>query len=103
MTKLSHLPVLKNELQKVIQYRKTYKRKNQGPQHQKFLKDLKMATERHSSDLSQMTRKCEDMKKLYSDILVKFGESPEQDSQELFGWVSTFVNDFKRVYAEMSH
>ncbi|XP_018615910.2 formin-like protein 13 [Scleropages formosus] len=98
----AEVDVLKNELQKVIQYRKTYKRKNQGAQHQKFLRDLKVAIERHNSDLSQMTKRCEDMKKLYSDILVKFGEPLEQDSQELFGWVSTFINDFKRVHAEMT-
>lgn len=35
-------PVLKNELQKVIQYRKTYKRRNQGAQYPKFSKDLKV-------------------------------------------------------------
>lgn len=35
------VPVLKNELQKVIQYRKTSKRKT-GSQHGKFFKDLKV-------------------------------------------------------------
>lgn len=39
---LSHLLVVKNELQKVIQYRKTYKWKNLGTQHSKFSKDLKV-------------------------------------------------------------
>lgn len=39
---LSHLIVVKNELQKVIQYRKTYKWKNLGTQHSKFSKDLKV-------------------------------------------------------------
>ncbi|XP_023690697.1 uncharacterized protein [Paramormyrops kingsleyae] len=96
----AEVDVLKNELQKVIQYRKTYKRKNQGTQHQKFMKDLKTAIERISSDLSQMTKKCEEMKKLYADILVKFGEPLEQDSKELFGWVGSFVAEFRKIYAE---
>lgn len=34
-------PVLKNELQKVVQYRKTSKRKT-AAQHPKFSKDLKV-------------------------------------------------------------
>ncbi|KAJ8369838.1 hypothetical protein SKAU_G00098660 [Synaphobranchus kaupii] len=94
--------VLKNELQKVVQYKKTQKVKNQGAQHHKFSKDLKTAIERYSADLSQLTKKCEEMKKLYADVLVKFGEPPEQDSQELFGWVCAFAADFKRVHAEMT-
>ncbi|XP_048872202.1 formin-F [Brienomyrus brachyistius] len=96
----AEVDVLKNELQKVIQYKKTYKRKNQGTQHQKFMKDLKTAIERISSDLSQMTKKCEEMKKLYADILVKFGEPLEQDSQELFRWVGSFIAEFRKIYTE---
>ncbi|KAJ8258130.1 hypothetical protein GJAV_G00193480 [Gymnothorax javanicus] len=99
---VAEVDVLKNELQKVVQYKKTQKVKNQGAQQQKFLRDLKTAIERYSADLSQLTKKCEEMKKLYSDVLVKFGEPPEQDSQELFGWVCTFAADFKSVHAEMS-
>ncbi|KAL1020596.1 hypothetical protein UPYG_G00002190 [Umbra pygmaea] len=96
----AEVDVLKNELQKVIQYRKTYKRRNQGDQHQKFSKDLKMAIENYHTDLSVLTKKCDEMKKLYTDILVKFGEAKEQDSQELFGFVSQFVNNFKRTLSE---
>lgn len=40
---VSSPPVLKNELQKTIQYKKTYKRRNQGDQHPKFFKDLKVS------------------------------------------------------------
>ncbi|KAJ8265590.1 hypothetical protein COCON_G00146890 [Conger conger] len=99
---VAEVDVLKNELQKVVQHKKTQKVKNQGPQHQKFLRDLKTAIERYSADLSQLTKKCEEMKKLYADILVKYGEPSGQDSQELFGWVCTFTADFKRVHAEMT-
>ncbi|XP_035236516.1 formin-F [Anguilla anguilla] len=99
---VAEVDVLKNELQKVVQYKKTQKVKNQGPQKQKFSKDLKTAIERYSADLSQLTKKCEEMKKLYADVLVKFGEPPEQDSQELFGWVCAFAADFRRVHAEMA-
>ena len=35
--------VLKNELQKVIQYRKTSKKRNAGVQHPNFSKDLKVS------------------------------------------------------------
>ncbi|XP_029520959.2 protein diaphanous homolog 1 [Oncorhynchus nerka] len=97
----AEVDVLKNELQKTIQYKKTYKRRNQGDQHPKFLKDLKMAIEKYKTDLSLLTKRAEEMKKLYTDILVKFGEPMDQDSQELFGLVCQFVNDFKGTHAEI--
>ncbi|KAM4610175.1 uncharacterized protein ACJ7VT_013485 isoform 2-T2 [Polymixia lowei] len=97
----AEVDVLKKELQKVIQYRKTYKKKHGGDQHPNFSKDLKMAIEKHNADLTLLTKKCEDMKKLYSDILVKFGEPRDQDSQELFGLVCQFIHDFKRARAEI--
>lgn len=34
-------------------------------------------------------------------LKVKFGEPMDQDSQELFGLVCQFVNDFKETYAEI--
>ncbi|KAB5546511.1 hypothetical protein PHYPO_G00072940 [Pangasianodon hypophthalmus] len=98
----AEVDVVKNELQKVIQYRKTYKWKNLGTQHSKFSKDLKMAIEKYEADLSQLTKRCTEMRKLYADILVKFGEPLDQDSQEVFGWVCQFINEFKRVQAEFT-
>ncbi|KAI1897115.1 hypothetical protein AGOR_G00079800 [Albula goreensis] len=99
---IAEVDVLKNELQKVVQYKKTYKPKNHGVQNPKFAKDLKMAIERYNTDLSQLTKRCEEMKKLYADVLVRFGEPPEQDSQELFGWVCSFASDFKRIHTEIT-
>ncbi|XP_053174031.1 uncharacterized protein LOC128357688 [Scomber japonicus] len=97
----AEVDVLKNELQKVVQYRKTSKKRNVGAQHPNFSKDLKMAIEKYNTDLSALTKTCEEMKKLYSVILVKFGEPADQDSQELFGLIHQFINEFKRTHAEV--
>ncbi|XP_032377105.1 formin-like protein 13 [Etheostoma spectabile] len=96
----AEVDVLKNELQKVIQYRKTSRKRNAGV-HPNFSKDLKMAIEKYNADLSALTKTCEEMKKLYSVILVKFGEMADQDSQELFGLICQFIHDFKRAHAEI--
>lgn len=32
---------------------------------------------------------------------VKFGEAADQDSQELFGLISQFVQDFRRTHADL--
>ncbi|KAK7132681.1 hypothetical protein R3I93_019041 [Phoxinus phoxinus] len=96
----AEVDVVKNEFQKVIQYRKAQKRKNTVNQHPKFIKDLKMAIEKQEADFRQLMKRCEEMRKLYTDILVKFGEPLDQDSQELFGWICQFINDFKKVYSE---
>ncbi|KAF7669501.1 hypothetical protein LDENG_00189520 [Lucifuga dentata] len=96
----AEVDVLKNELQKVIQYSKTSKKKK-ADHHPNFSKDLKMVIEKYNTDLSALTKKCEEMKKLYSAIVVKFGEPADQDSQELFGLVCQFLQDFKRAHAEI--
>ncbi|KAF1390033.1 hypothetical protein PFLUV_G00053860 [Perca fluviatilis] len=96
----AEVDVLKNELQKVIQYRKTSRKRNAGV-HPNFSKDLKMAIEKYNTDLAALTKTCEEMKKLYSVILVKFGELADQDSQELFGLICQFIHDFKRAHAEI--
>ncbi|XP_077432544.1 uncharacterized protein LOC144058132 isoform X2 [Vanacampus margaritifer] len=69
----AEVDVLKNELQKVIQYGKTSKKRNVGAHHAHFSKDLK----------------------------VKFGEAADQDSQELFGFICQFIHDFKRARADV--
>ncbi|XP_030589439.1 formin-like protein 13 [Archocentrus centrarchus] len=96
----AEVDVLKNELKKLVQYRKTSKKKNTAVQYPNFSKDLKMTIEKYDADLSALTKTCEEMKKLYSGILVKFGELLDQDSQELFGLICQFVHDFKRAHAE---
>ncbi|XP_062397032.1 formin-H [Sardina pilchardus] len=98
----AEIDVVKNELQKVLQYRKTYRKKNPISQHSKFSKDLKAAIEKYNTDLQQLTKKSEEMRKIYSDILVRFGEAADQDSQELFGWVCQFITEFKKAHAVLS-
>ncbi|MED6235582.1 hypothetical protein ATANTOWER_029494 [Ataeniobius toweri] len=96
----AEVDVLKNEVQKVIQYRKTIRKRNSGAHHPNFSKDLKMAIEKYNVQLEMLTKACDEMKKLYSAILVKFGEPPDQDSQELFGMIYQFLHDFRRAHAE---
>ncbi|XP_019960825.2 uncharacterized protein [Paralichthys olivaceus] len=98
----AEVDVLKNELQKLIQYRKTSKKTNAGAHQPNFAKDLKTAIETYDSALAALTKTCEEMKELYSVILVKFGEPPDKDSQELFGLICQFIHDFKRAHSETS-
>lgn len=96
----AEVDVLKNELQKIVQFRKTAKKRKLGDDYPNFIKDLKTVIERYQSDLSALTKTCEEMKKLYSVILVKFGEAADQDSQELFGVICQFLQDFRRAHGD---
>ncbi|XP_057685848.1 formin-H isoform X2 [Corythoichthys intestinalis] len=97
----AEVDVLKNELQKVIQYGKTFKKRNVGAHHAHFSKDLKVAVEKYNADLLDLIKSCEEMRTLYSCILVKFGEAVDQDSLELFGFICQFIHDFKRARADV--
>ncbi|XP_054634602.1 uncharacterized protein LOC129182465 [Dunckerocampus dactyliophorus] len=98
---IAEVDVVKNELHKVIQYAKSSKKKNVGIHHANFNKDLKAAVEKYNMDFLALTKSCEEMKKLYAAILVKFGEAADQDSQELFGFICQFIHDFKRARADV--
>ncbi|XP_077479023.1 uncharacterized protein LOC144090837 isoform X3 [Stigmatopora argus] len=97
----AEVDVLKNELQKIIQYGKTSKKRNVGGHHANFSKDLKGAVEKYNADLLALIKSCEEMRRLYSCILVKFGEAPGQDSLELFGFICQFIHDFNRARADV--
>lgn len=36
-----------------------------------------------------------------SNLQVKFGEPQDLDSQELFGWISSFISEFRKACAEV--
>uniref|UniRef100_A0A8B9S2F6 Uncharacterized protein n=1 Tax=Apteryx owenii TaxID=8824 RepID=A0A8B9S2F6_APTOW len=89
----AEVDVLKKELENVTQCRRLIKPKTikATPQESQFCKELKDLIQKYEGDLSLLSKRCDEMKKLYSDILVKFGEPQDLDSQELFGWISSFI------------
>ncbi|XP_019403707.1 PREDICTED: formin-F-like [Crocodylus porosus] len=97
----AEVDVLKKELENVIQCRRLIKPKTIKATtcDSQFCKELKDLIQKYEGNLSQLSKKCDEMKKLYSDTLVKFAEPQEQDSQELFGWISFFIGEFKKASA----
>ncbi|KAG7239241.1 hypothetical protein INR49_029540 [Caranx melampygus] len=69
----AEVDVLKNELQKIIQYGKTSKNRYAGTQPPNFSKELK----------------------------VKFGEPADRDSQKLFELICQFILGFKKAHADI--
>ncbi|KAM8996375.1 uncharacterized protein PRD47_013118 isoform 4-T4 [Ara ararauna] len=99
----AEVDVLKKELEDVIQCRRLIKPKTikVTSQESQFYKDLKDLIQKYEGDLSQLSKRCDEMKKLYSNVLVKFGEPQDLNSQELFGWVSSFISEFRKACAEV--
>ncbi|XP_016158632.1 PREDICTED: formin-like protein 17 [Ficedula albicollis] len=100
----AEVDVLKKELENLIQCRRLLKPKasKATPQESQFCKELKDLIQKYEGDLSQLSKRCEEMKKLYSNVLVRFGEPADLDSQELFGWISAFISDFRKASAEVT-
>ncbi|XP_066055233.1 uncharacterized protein [Chamaea fasciata] len=100
----AEVDVLKKELENLIQCRRLIKPKasKATAQETQFCKELKDLIQKYEGDLSQLSKRCEEMKKLYSSVLVKFGEPPDLDSQELFGWISSFISEFRKARAEVT-
>ncbi|KAM7038306.1 uncharacterized protein M8220_010412 [Acridotheres tristis] len=100
----AEVDVLKKELENLIQCRRLLKPKSSKatPQESQFSKELKDLIQKYEGDLSQLSKRCEEMKKLYSNVLVRFGEPPDLDSQELFGWISAFISEFRKACTEVT-
>ncbi|XP_005423693.2 formin-like protein 19 [Geospiza fortis] len=100
----AEVDVLRKELENLIQCRRLLKPKasKATPQESQFCKELKDLIQKYEGDLSQLSKRCEEMKKLYSNVLVRFGEPADLDSQELFGWICSFICEFRKACAELT-
>ncbi|CAN8191484.1 unnamed protein product [Coccothraustes coccothraustes] len=100
----AEVDVLKKELENLTQCRRLLKPKagKATPQESQFCKELKDLIQKYEVDLCQLSKRCEEMKKLYSNVLVRFGEAADLDSQELFGWISSFIGAFRKARAEVT-
>ncbi|XP_041334337.1 formin-like protein 13 [Pyrgilauda ruficollis] len=100
----AEVDVLKKELENLVQCRRLLKPKasKATPQESQFCKELKDLIQKYEGDLSQLSKRCEEMKKLYSNVLVRFGEAADLDSQELFGGISSFICEFRKACAEVT-
>ncbi|KAM9061223.1 uncharacterized protein ACOB8E_009779 [Sarcophilus harrisii] len=101
---IAEVDVLRKELEKIIHYKKIIQPKTLqlSEQESQFHQDLKDLIQKYEGDLCQLSKRCDEMKKLYGDILERFGERPDQDSQELFGWISAFVREFRKAQADLN-
>lgn len=90
-------------METIYQYRKSFKAKHNkaSASEERFLKDLKDIVENYKIQQAELVKKAGEMKKLYAEVLQKFGEAEDQDSQELFGWISTFIKEFQSAYTDI--
>ncbi|XP_054837840.1 uncharacterized protein LOC129331349 isoform X2 [Eublepharis macularius] len=95
--------VLQKELKSIVECRRQIKPKviKAGTLESQFYKELKDLIQKYEEDLSQLSKSCAEMKNAYHDILIKFGEAEDQDSEEFFGWISTFISEFRKVLLEI--
>ncbi|KAM4033689.1 formin-H-like isoform 2-T2 [Anomaloglossus baeobatrachus] len=99
----AEVDVLAKQLESIDQYRKSFKSKHPkpSPSEELFLKQLKETVDLYSVQHADLTKKATEMKKLYAEILQRFGEAEDQDSQELFGWISSFMKEFQNAYLDV--
>ncbi|XP_034979570.2 uncharacterized protein LOC118089204 [Zootoca vivipara] len=99
----AEVEVLRKELDSIAECRRLIKPKvtKAGAMESQFYKELKDLIQAYEGDLSQLYRSCQEMKKAYHNLLMKFGEAEDRDSEELFAWISAFISDFRRVSAEI--
>ncbi|XP_069809164.1 uncharacterized protein [Dendropsophus ebraccatus] len=99
----AEVDVLSRQLETIHQYRKSFRskyHKGSGSEEQ-FLKDLKEIADQYSMQHATLAKGAAEMKKLYSEVVQRFGEAEEQDSQEMFGWISSFMKDFHKAYVDI--
>ncbi|XP_051887340.1 protein diaphanous homolog 3 [Pristis pectinata] len=100
---IAEVDVLKNEMAKINLHKKTLKPKNKNSSDGQFYKELKSVIQKYEEELSHLNKRCDEMRKLYNDILVRFGEPQDRDSGVMFGWISSFIKDFRKAVAEQNN
>ncbi|XP_018423266.1 PREDICTED: formin-F-like [Nanorana parkeri] len=99
----AEVDVLSKQLETINQYRKSFKTKHHRAlaSEEQFFKDLKDIVEQCGAEKVELVKKAGEMKKLYAEVLLKFGEAEDQESEELFGWIGTFIKEFHGAYADI--
>ncbi|XP_072270275.1 disheveled-associated activator of morphogenesis 1-A-like [Pyxicephalus adspersus] len=99
----AEVDVLSKQLEAIDQYQKSFKvmHHKASASEEQFLKDLKAIVEHYRAQQVELMKKASEMKKLYAEVLQKFGENENQDSQELFGWIGTFIKEFQSAYVDI--
>jgi len=67
------------------------------PESARFFSGLDRFVNRFEDDLLALGMKTEQAAEVYAEVLVKFGERPGMDSEEVFGYVVGFVARFKQA------
>ncbi|KAK4812886.1 hypothetical protein QYF61_024242 [Mycteria americana] len=108
----AEVDVLKKELENVIQCRRLIKPKTikATTQESQFCKELKVTLSQPYCGLEVKDESWIWFRLLgytnvkyssLSNLQVKFGEPQDLDSQELFGWISSFISEFRKACAEV--
>ncbi|KAM5134879.1 uncharacterized protein ACMZJ9_017504 [Mantella aurantiaca] len=100
---IAEVDVLSKQLETIDKYWKSFKAKHHkaSASEEQFLKDLKDIIELYRAQQADLVKKAGEMKKLYAEVLQKFGEAEDQDSQELFGWIATFMKEYQSAYTDL--
>ncbi len=56
----------------------------------------------YEARLGIMDQNCRDTQSKYEQLLVKFGETPGTDSEEVFGFMKTFIDKSKDIHAKLN-
>ncbi|XP_072013968.1 uncharacterized protein [Amphiura filiformis] len=89
--------VMKKDLAKIRRNATTLMKAENPPERDVlFCEEVEAFVEAYDGKLSELSEKSEKVKKLYDQMLVRFGEPCHAESEEIFSAISEFVKAFKR-------
>ncbi|XP_030831185.1 uncharacterized protein LOC100890634 isoform X2 [Strongylocentrotus purpuratus] len=93
----AEVEVMKKDLSKVKKNASVLMKVENPPERDiAFVDDIEMFVESYEGKLSDLQDKSDDMKNLFEQMLLRFGENVNVESQEIFSSIAEFVKAFKR-------
>ncbi|CAM9700561.1 unnamed protein product [Lampetra fluviatilis] len=90
----AEMDVLKQSLVKLQQYHGILKKSLKSESETKFLVELKVMINKFKGELNDLGTQISDLRKSYTALMVRFGETTERDSEQFFGWTTEFMDAF---------
>nr|CAB3236048.1 formin-B-like [Phallusia mammillata] len=95
---LAEIDIMRKSVIKVRKSCELLKKKKYHPTKEdlQFCSDAEASLGAMENSITQLSEKCMEIKRTVTKVLVKFGESPDSDSQEIFTSVREFLDHFKK-------
>ena len=98
---LAEIDLMKKQLNKIKKIREMIAESPDAKKYSELIKSVSSFLEIYDAKYKELIATHNELRNVYAEVLAKFGETEDAESDEFMGYINDFVRDFKRVSTEM--